>query len=215
MYQLSCKAKTFWTALSCALNRVYFQYLQCPWTVLFTLSPRPYSNLSSYFFCFSDFYSRTISTLNQQVKQAFLYNIHAYLLRIHPPPSTGEAMAAMDQRLPCSSTTEAKSRWTTSGSVGPKMASPKISPPGTGWGDPVVTGMIWRFDSCEMHFFVCAWMSHVYHCLDFLMLLCNSLGRLSVIPTKWNCVSFVKSIGGAESFSVTAHGFPRSVPWCE
>ena len=148
-------------------------------------------------------------------EQAFLYNIHAYLLRIHPPPSTGEAMAAMDQRLPCSSTTEAKSRWTTSGSVGPKMASPKISPPGTGWGDPVVTGMIWRFDSCEMHFFVCAWMSHVYHCLDFLMLLCNSLGRLSVIPTKWNCVSFVKSIGGAESFSVTAHGFPRSVPWCE
>lgn len=92
MHQFSFEAKPFWTALSCAFNRVYFQYLQCPWTVLFTLSPRPYSNLSSYFFCFSDFYSRTISTLNQQVNRGFLYNIHAYLLRIHPPPSTAEAM---------------------------------------------------------------------------------------------------------------------------
>lgn len=166
MYQLSCKAKTFWTALSCAFNRAYFQYLQCPCTVLFTFSPRPYSNLSSYFFCFSDFYSRTISILNQQVNR----DSSTISMRIIAYPSC--PIYSNGPTAP-SSTTEAKSRWTTSGSVGPKMASPKISPPGTGWGGPggysndLEIWLMWNAHKC-------AWLSHVY--LDFLMLLCNWVG---------------------------------------
>lgn len=211
MYQLSFEAKTFWTALSCAFNRVYFQYLQCPCTVLFTSAP---------LFKFELFFLLLLWFLfqdNLHIVNRGSYTISMRICCVSILPHL--QVKQWRQRTngsDCSSTTEAKSRWTTSGSVGPKMASPKISPPGIGWGDPFGYWNDWEiWLMWNAHFFAheCPMFIIVY--LDFLMLLCNSLGRLSVITTKWNCMSFVKSIGGAESFSFTGHGFPRSVPWCE
>ena len=163
MYQLSCKAKNILNCTFMSFNRVHFQHQQCPCTVLFTFSPRPYSNLSSYFSSASliSIPGQSPHWINRWTGVLIKYPcvFVAYpsspIYRWSNKPTARTAPQPPRQNLDEQPPAQSAQKW-------PRQRFHHLA---QDEGTLLVTGMIWRFDSCEMHIF-CAWMSHAYHCLS-------------------------------------------------